>query len=280
MNLKELSKPIDNFKWKINRITKDKTKAECVPYIDARDVAKRLDEVCGIQNWQNKYYQVKDTMFCAIGIKIGDEWVWKSSAGSEIVSKLHDETARNAVETKGEDSDAFKRAGVKWGIGVNLYSGKPVYVGVINNKPVDERGKIIWDLTAHIKKIQDPNYKEPERPTTTNVKATANTRKADLKLTKEGTIEQIEKAFKAKKISEETKAEWIDEVNSAVNMAGTELIVWKLDIIDSFWELKPYIDKGNQKYWIEQINELTMQNAKMTFEEINRTLAEHKKRGR
>lgn len=50
-------------------------------------------------------------MLCSIGIKIGEEWVWKTDGGTET----------DIESEKGELSDSFKRAGVKWGIGRFLY---------------------------------------------------------------------------------------------------------------------------------------------------------------
>ena len=59
-------------------------------------------------------------MFASIGINSNNEWVWKSDCGTE--SQVEKE--------KGEASDAFKRAGVMWGIGRFLYSKKIVKLPV------------------------------------------------------------------------------------------------------------------------------------------------------
>lgn len=80
-------------------------------YIDARQVMDRLDDVVGPDKWQDEYHEVKGNLFCRIGIKIDGEWVWKGDVGKPT-----------AIESiKGEASDAFKRAAVKWGIGRFLY---------------------------------------------------------------------------------------------------------------------------------------------------------------
>ena len=76
-------------------------------YIDARDVMKRLDDVCG-DLWQVEY---PFEGCCRIGIKIDDEWVWRSNGAGE--TKIEGE--------KGQYSDAFKRAAAVWGIGRYLY---------------------------------------------------------------------------------------------------------------------------------------------------------------
>lgn len=86
--------------------------AMALAYIDARDVMDRLDEVCGPAGWQDEYEVTNNGLIiCRIGIRIGDEWVWKSDGAGET-----------AVEgKKGGMSDALKRCAVKWGIGRYLY---------------------------------------------------------------------------------------------------------------------------------------------------------------
>ena len=86
--------------------------AMALAYIDARDVMDRLDEVCGPANWQSKYTETaKGRVLCSIGIRVGDEWVWKSDGAGDT-----------AVEgEKGGISDSLKRAAVQWGIGRYLY---------------------------------------------------------------------------------------------------------------------------------------------------------------
>ena len=83
------------------------TSGIALAYIDARDVMKRLDEVCG-DNWQVEY---PFDGCCRVGIKIGDEWLWRSNGAGET----------QVEGEKGKYSDAFKRAAVLWGVGRYLY---------------------------------------------------------------------------------------------------------------------------------------------------------------
>jgi len=83
------------------------TKGIALAYIDARDVMKRLDEVCG-DDWQVRY-PFKGC--CEVGIKINNEWVWRSNGAGET----------DVEGEKGMYSDAFKRAAVLWGVGRYLY---------------------------------------------------------------------------------------------------------------------------------------------------------------
>ena len=62
-------------------------------YINARDLMKRLDDVVGPENWQDRYEECHGRLVCYLSIE-GE---------------------------KGGMSDAFKRAGVKFGVGRYLY---------------------------------------------------------------------------------------------------------------------------------------------------------------
>lgn len=146
MNLKDLQKPIP-CKWRVQSFSKNKPQGQCVAYIDSRDVQNLLDDVVGIGNWQDDYKDVGGQMFAGIGIKCDNEWVWKWDTGSES----------NIEKEKGQASDSFKRAGVKWGIGRFLYDLDIKYVEANevktqSNSPyvVDMNGKRVWDLTKFI----------------------------------------------------------------------------------------------------------------------------------
>ena len=146
MNLNKLNEIMD-FKWRVQSFSKFKAQGQCVAYIDARDAQKKLDEICGKENWQALYYEVGSMLFCKVGIKIGEEWVWKSDTGSES----------NIEKEKGHSSDAFKRACVLWGIGRFLYDMKIQYVDANEKKTtsnfpyVISNGNRVWDLTKHIR---------------------------------------------------------------------------------------------------------------------------------
>lgn len=84
-----------------------------------------LDETVGAENWADDYREIHGNLYCGIGIRPapGQPFVWKWDCGIESR-----EDAGN--EKKGEASDAFKRAGVKWGIGRELYTAPFVFLSV------------------------------------------------------------------------------------------------------------------------------------------------------
>lgn len=113
MNLAALSAefPREVVHWRSQTLTRNGEKAMALAYIDARDVMNRLDEAVGPDNWQDEYTSAGGRTICRIGIRIGDEWVWKSDGAGDT----------DIEGQKGGISDAFKRAAVKWGIGRYLY---------------------------------------------------------------------------------------------------------------------------------------------------------------
>jgi hypothetical protein len=103
--------PADAISWRVGATNKDKTKGIALAYIDARDVMRRFDDVCGV-DWQCRYSHVTDKgVVCEIGVKIDGEWRWRSNGAGET----------DVEGEKGALSDAFKRAGVLWGVGRYLY---------------------------------------------------------------------------------------------------------------------------------------------------------------
>ena len=129
--------------------TKYKGTATLLLYKDARVDMDIMDETVGAINWQKEYYEVKGNVYCRIGIRCGDEWIWKSDCGIES----------NTDAAKGEASDAAKRAAVCWGIGRELYSGPKIKVRCPDNyyyndkltmtfyvKDIKYSGKVITEL--------------------------------------------------------------------------------------------------------------------------------------
>lgn len=91
-------------------------------YKTARTDMDVLDEAVGAENWTCDYREIKGNLYCGIGIRHSDEFVWKWDCGIE---SREDEEGN---QKKGEASDAFKRAGFKWGIGRELYTAPFIFI--------------------------------------------------------------------------------------------------------------------------------------------------------
>lgn len=88
-------------------------------YKNARTDMAILDEVYGANMWQCDYKEVKGNLYCGIAV-FDNDWVWKWDCGTES----------NTEKEKGEASDAFKRAGFRWGIGRELYTAPFIWLQV------------------------------------------------------------------------------------------------------------------------------------------------------
>jgi len=125
--------PVNRIHWRVGSTNAKKlgvkpweaTKGIALAYIDARDVMKRLDDVVGGLNWQNRYTHVTEKgVVCEIGIRVEDEWLWRANGAGDTQVEAE----------KGAMSDAFKRAAVMWGIGRYLYSLPNTWVDLNNGR--------------------------------------------------------------------------------------------------------------------------------------------------
>lgn len=97
-------------------------------YKTARVDMQVLDEKFGAGNWQCDYKTINGVLYCGIGVYLDSQWVWKWDCGIE--SREDGE----GNEKKGEASDAFKRAGFKWGIGRELYTTPFIWANIPTKK--------------------------------------------------------------------------------------------------------------------------------------------------
>lgn len=125
MNLSDPFPPT-SIHWRVGATTQSKDKGIALAYLDARDVMQRLDDCCGPDKWQSRYpWSDNGRVVCEIGVKIGEEWIWKANGAG----------ATDYEADKGAFSDAFKRAAVLWGIGRYLYDLPNAWV------EIEQRGK-------------------------------------------------------------------------------------------------------------------------------------------
>ena len=101
-------------------------------YKDARVDMTLLDETFGQMNWKREHTAIDGKLFCTISI--WDEtrgWVSRQDVGVES----------NMDATKGEASDAFKRAGFNWGIGRELYTAPFIFINLNADEWYTDKGR-------------------------------------------------------------------------------------------------------------------------------------------
>lgn len=121
IDLSKLAEPFEesDIEWRVSRsgIKNGKAFCLCLAYCTNRAIQKRLDEVCGPENWRNEAMSVHEFRTGPIGIQVGisirinGEWITKYDAAEPT----------HIEPVKGGFSSAMKRAGAQWGIGRYLY---------------------------------------------------------------------------------------------------------------------------------------------------------------
>jgi len=119
-----LLKP-DEISCRVQQVT-DSGGAIILLYKDARTDMNMLDETYGAMNWQREHTTIDGNLYCTIKVwdKDKEQWISKQDVGIESQTE----------KTKGEASDAFKRAGFNWGIGRELYSSPFIFVQLNENE--------------------------------------------------------------------------------------------------------------------------------------------------
>lgn len=114
----------EDIEIKIKQVTK--SGALALAYKTARVDRRILDGLVGPLNWTVDYKLIDETLFCGIGVRenSSEPFVYKWDCGVE--SRSDDD----GNEKKGQASDAEKRAGFQWGIGVELYSSPLIWLDV------------------------------------------------------------------------------------------------------------------------------------------------------
>lgn len=116
-------------------------------YKTARTDANLLDETVGSENWENDFKVVDGVLYGGIGIldDIRNDMMWKWDAGTES----------NTEAEKGRASDAFKRAGFKWGIGRELYTSPFIFISKENcNIQTGKNGRLACYDTFTVQEIE------------------------------------------------------------------------------------------------------------------------------
>jgi hypothetical protein len=111
-----LAAPFDPCEVRFKPAAVSGNRALALAYVDARVIQDRLDDVLGIDGWQDNYECLPDgNVVCTLRCRLGDAWVTKVDVGGPS------EQPEAGDRMKAAFSDALKRAAVKFGIGRYLY---------------------------------------------------------------------------------------------------------------------------------------------------------------
>jgi hypothetical protein len=107
--------PADELEWRIGRAGESSGRvwALALPYVTARAIQQRLDDVMGPARWKNYFKHGPDGgVLCGLSLLVHGHWVtkWDGAENTDVQS------------VKGGLSSSMKRAAVQWGIGRYLYA--------------------------------------------------------------------------------------------------------------------------------------------------------------
>jgi hypothetical protein len=160
-DMKKLQEPFapEDIEWRVQRAgisASGNPWVMAVAYITNRAIQQRLDEVVGVENWQNEFKEVEGGFLCGLSIRIKGEWLtkWDGASSTKI------------EPIKGGVSDSMKRAAVEWGIGRYLYHLEVEFSPVC--KVVNYQSEADYNVHAHKDKKTNQriliDWKAPDLP--------------------------------------------------------------------------------------------------------------------
>lgn len=184
-DLSKLSEPFpdEDIEWRVSHAARGGRGIFClvVAYITARAIQKRLDDVCGPENWRNEAPHMIEAG--KSGAFVGGISIKISKIDSEGVERCEwvtkwDVSEPTAVEpAKGGFSGAMKRAGAQWGIGRYLYYLDETFA---DTSEENQKGSRIWNR-AKLKDGTEYWWKAPGLPAWALPKEDEGITPADLK---------------------------------------------------------------------------------------------------
>lgn len=124
--LNQLNKPLTKDDIELRVGTVSEKGITLLMYKTARTDINRLNDAVGL-NWKNQhFYDTNGLLCCRIAIynEATKEWISREDVGVES----------HTEKEKGSYSDSFKRAGFRWGIGIELYNAPFIFINWATEK--------------------------------------------------------------------------------------------------------------------------------------------------
>lgn len=231
--LENLKKEIP-YQWRIQSRSKDKTKAICSAYVDARDVMNVLDKYCEY-GWHTEVKEVAGFIFYGIGINIplsghqNDEedlviqTMWRWDTGSRIENdpsdNMYDQAGKSAA------SDSFKRASIHFGVARFVYNIPTVTLPCDGYNVLDEKGSKVWDLTKHINNMKGkPAVSKTITEQPKENKLPQEAYDSMVKYITEGKIKEVEQGMKKYDLTSQQKTVLTALINKEKSKAVTAAV--------------------------------------------------------
>lgn len=235
-----------DLKWKAQSVKGERCLAVC--YVDARLVADRLDDVLGVDGWEDRYTVLADgSVLCHLTITRDAQKTTKCDVGSP--SEQPDPGDR----LKAAFSDAFKRAAVKFGIGRYLYRLPPQWVDYDPMKKMIRQLPQVPAWALPDKKLPEPRpyYDGDDVPAPVAAAAPGDTQKVltHVEASNQGAAEIAaarQEAIEKEKQKEQTAKATAADKKRAEEFQATRLSLWirALDGCDGPTQMTQYITEN------------------------------------
>jgi hypothetical protein len=172
-----LAAPFDPAEVRFKPAVVSGNRAMALAYVDARVIQDRLDDVLGVDGWQDDYECLADgSVVCRLRLRLGDTWVTKVDVGGPS------EQPDGGDRLKAAFSDALKRAAVKFGIGRYLYRLPAQWVDYDAQRRQFARPPALPASALPAKKLEGKGATAKEPPREAPAKPTPAPRKPAAKL--------------------------------------------------------------------------------------------------
>jgi hypothetical protein len=156
-----LAEPFDPAEVRFKPAVVTGNRALALAYVDARVVQSRLDEVLGVDGWQDDYECLPDgSVVCRLRLRMGPEWITKVDVGGPS------EQPDGGDRLKAAFSDALKRAAVKFGVGRYLYRLPNQWMDYDSQRRQFLKTPTLpaWALPTKKERSPEPAAQQPETP--------------------------------------------------------------------------------------------------------------------
>jgi hypothetical protein len=156
-----LAEPFDQAEVRFKPAVVTGNRALALAYVDARVVQSRLDDVLGVDGWQDDYECLPDgSVVCRLRLRMGDEWITKVDVGGPS------EQPDGGDRLKAAFSDALKRAAVKFGVGRYLYRLPNQWMDYDAQRRQFQKTPTLpaWALPANKERSPQSSAEQPETP--------------------------------------------------------------------------------------------------------------------
>jgi predicted nucleic acid-binding Zn finger protein len=158
--IRRLSEPFSpsDVMWKPGAISKDRTRAMAVAYVDSREYMNRLDQAD--PGWSDEYQVIPlpDRVLVICRLTIGG--ITRTGDGECLLADTRGETEENALTSA--SAQAFKRACAKFGLGRYLYDLPRVWVDYDGNGFTAEAQEYLRRIAAGENPPSQPRPHERE----------------------------------------------------------------------------------------------------------------------